>query len=69
MASLFTWKKKLKHAVNYPWQSDFNSDHPECPECGNIMDFYGHDESGDFPYGDGYWKCGNCGFTISEAAL
>lgn len=66
MANLGKWKRKLRHAVDYPWDSDIDSDHPDCPECESEMEFHGHDDSGDFPLGEGYWECGNCGFTISE---
>lgn len=69
MMRLSGWKRALKRAVDNPWSYEGNSDHPKCPECGNIMDFYGHDDSGDFPYGEGYWECDNCGFKISENEL
>ena len=55
MANLRGWKKALKNAVDYPWDSDIDSDHPECPRCGSAMDFHGHDDSGDFAFGEGYW--------------
>lgn len=67
MANLRSWKKKLGNAVYYPFdEKDFEADHPDCPKCGNTMNFYGHDENGDFSYGEGYWECGSCGFKISE---
>lgn len=69
MASLKKWKKELKNAVDYPWDSDFEADHPTCPDCGNTMNFYGHDDSGDFEYGEGYWECDSCGFKITENDL
>ena len=50
MAGLRGWKKALKNAVDYPWDSDIDSDHPKCPRCGSTMDFHGHDDSGDFDY-------------------
>jgi len=69
MARLGSWKKKLKHAVDYPSDSTIEPDHPDCPRCGNTMDFYGHDESGDFPFGEGYWRCSGCGFKVTEEDL
>lgn len=69
MANLRSWKKSLKEAVDYPWGSDINSDHPQCPHCRNTMDFYGHDDNGDFDFGDGYWECHSCGFKVTENDL
>lgn len=69
MANLNGWKKALKNAVLYPWESKIDSDHPKCPNCSSAMDFYGHDEDGDFPYGEGYWECDSCGFKVSEDDL
>lgn len=69
MAGLGKWKKALRNAIDYYWESDIDSDHPDCPECGNTMDFYGHDEKGDFPQGEGYWECSSCGFKIYEREL
>lgn len=69
MAGLRKWKKKLRDALDTPWDYDLNTDHPDCPQCGCTMDFYGHDENGDFPIGEGYWKCNSCGFQISENEL
>ena len=66
MPNLRSWKKALKYAIDNPWDSDIDSDHPDCPRCGNTMDFYGHDDSGDFDYGKGYWECSSCGFKITE---
>ena len=28
MANLGKWKRQLRHAVDYPWDSDIDSDHP-----------------------------------------
>ena len=42
------------------------SDHPYCPKCDATMNFFGHDENGDFPIGEGHWDCPNCGFTFYE---
>ena len=69
MANLRKWMKALKNAVDNPWDSNFDSDHPTCPDCGAEMDFYGHDDSGDFAYGEGYWKCSSCGFKVTEKDL
>lgn len=44
-------------------------DHPICPSCGEKMTFHGHDESGDFPYGEGYWECDGCGYKVTENDL
>ena len=33
------------------------------------MDFFGHDENGDFEYGEGYWKCEDCNYMIYEKDL
>lgn len=45
-----------------------DTDHPIC-DCGSEMNFYGHDNTGDFPYGEGLWKCDSCGFEIKEDEL
>lgn len=60
------WRDGLIDMLNDPCA---NSDHPECPNCGSIMNFYGHDEKGDFEYGDGYWECPNCHFNMTEDDL
>lgn len=69
MGNLRKWKNDLREAVDYPWDSSIDSDHPDCPHCGCTMDFYGHDETGDFVYGEGYWECNGCGFKITEDDL
>lgn len=69
MANIKKWKSQLKDAVDYPWDSAIEPDHPTCPICGEVMDFCGHDEYGDFPYGEGYWKCDSCGFKVSKNEL
>ena len=69
MANLRSWKKELKNMMNDPWDHPGDSDHPDCPRCGSTMDFYGHDDVGDFPLGEGYWECPSCGFKISENQL
>jgi len=65
MANLRQWKKELKEMIYYGGESD----HSDCPRCGTIMNFYGHDENGDFEYGEGHWDCPSCGFTITENEL
>ena len=42
-----------------------NADTPECPRCGETMQFHG----GDLPLGEGYWDCSNCGFMVKENEL
>ena len=69
MVSLQRWVKALRDAIDNPWDTDIDSDHPNCFRCGNRMVFHGHDDSGDFPLGEGYWKCDNCGFQITENDL
>lgn len=54
--------KALAEAVYY---GEGDTDHPECPECGEKMKFYG----GDRAYGDGYWECSSCGYTFTESDL
>lgn len=69
MSNLNKWKRELRNAVDEPWDSDIDPDHPECPNCGSEMEFHGHDDNGDFPAGEGYWECENCGFKVSEDEL
>lgn len=69
MANLRSWKKKLRNMLESTWDSSIDADHPDCPHCGSTMDFYGHDDDGDFPPGEGYWKCSSCGFQIREDEL
>ena len=52
--------------MNKGYAEDNCEEHPDCPKCGNIMDFHGHDGHGDFPLGDGYWECPKCKFRITE---
>lgn len=54
MVNLEKWKR-VRYAVDYPWDSDIVPDHPECLCCGSTMNFIGHDGNGDFPSGEGYW--------------
>ena len=68
MAGIGKWKKELKYATEHlPIYSSVNADHPDCPQCGGTMNFYGHDENGDFEYGEGYWECPDCGFKFTES--
>lgn len=30
---------------------------------------HGHDESGDFAFGEGYWECDSCGFKVTKDDL
>lgn len=69
MANLRVWKKNMRYMIDYPWDTDGDSDHPNCPQCESTMNFYGHDDSGDFPLGEGYWECCNCGFKVTEDEL
>lgn len=66
MANLENWKKNLKNMIEDSWDDYGDSDHPNCPHCNNIMDFYGYDDSGDFSLGEGYWECSSCNFKITE---
>lgn len=50
-------------------EGKIDSEHPECPHCGEKMNFYGHDEHGDFDYGEGYWECSSCGYKFTENDL
>ena len=69
MADIRKWKKDLKEAIDYPWDSEIEPDHPNCPRCNEKRDFFGHNYSGDFPFGKGYWECDNCGFKVTENDL
>jgi len=66
MANMRSWKNNLQNMIN---DIVADSDHPDCPKCGARMNFYGHDENGDFPLGEGYWECPDCGFSITENEL
>ncbi len=66
------WKQKLYEAVKDGGlfgDAEFNADAPPCPDCGNTMIFYGHDENGDFPPGEAYWQCPVCRYRYSEYML
>ena len=66
--SFNSWKRNLINALG-DVMTEMETDHPECPECCQTMNFYGHDDDGDFPYGEGHWDCPACGFSISEDDL
>lgn len=69
--NLRKWKKELRDNLYVSSISDtgVDTDHPYCPRCNSIMNFYGHDANGDFPIGEGYWKCSCCDFSITENEL
>lgn len=56
--------KRLARDVYYG-DTNRDTDHPKCPECGERMTFYG----GDLAIGEGHWDCENCGFTFTESEL
>lgn len=56
------FRKKL--ATDVFW-GEGNTDTPECPRCGETMQFHG----GELAFGEGYWDCSNCGFTVKEEEL
>ena len=58
-------KKWLKELAEDVYNGIGDCDHPECPECGSKMKFYG----GDRAYGDGYWECSSCGYSFTENDL
>ena len=59
------FKRKLRNMVDDPWEYG-DPDHAKCPHCKQTLSFYGHDDNGDFPLGEGYWECHSCGFKIYE---
>lgn len=65
--SIFDFMDSLIENLNDPFGE--NTDHPNCPNCGAVMNFFGHDEKGDFDYGDGYWECPECGWSFTEDDL
>lgn len=67
---LNVWKKNLNKMLEDSYTDrTLDTDHPKCPNCGTKMNFYGHDENGDYPLGEGYWKCGDCGLSVTENDL
>ena len=69
MANIGCWKNNLKNMMYAPWDNPGDSDCPDCPYCGGTMNFYGHDDNGDFPIGEGYWECPDCGYKVTEKKL
>jgi tRNA(Ile2) C34 agmatinyltransferase TiaS len=63
------WIKTLREVVKYGEDYPFSPDNPPCPDCGHEMQFFGHDENGDFPEGEGYWQCPSCRFRFYEYNL
>ena len=47
------------------YDNEEGADTPECPRCGETMQFHG----GDLAIGQGYWDCSNCGFKVEENEL
>ncbi len=62
--NLKKWKRALYEDLMDGYVRD--TDHPDCPKCGGTMNFYGHDEDGDYDEGEGYWKCSDCDFSVTE---
>ena len=69
MSNINAWIKNFKNKLEDSWDTGYDSEHPSCPCCKNTMEFYGHDENGDFPIGEGYWECHSCGYKITEDEL
>ena len=64
MGDINKWKRKMRKMLDEnSVGGNYDTDHPECPECGATMEFHGGD---DRPVGDGYWECDICGFKITE---
>ena len=66
MTNLRSWKTALRRAIDDSWEYDVDFKQPDCLRCGNTMDFHGHDDLGEFPIGEGYWECPDCGFKVTE---
>lgn len=68
--NLNKWKKELQNDLKESW-IDYTiiTDRRNCPNCNGEMIFHGHDENGDFPLGEGYWGCDECGLKVSENEL
>lgn len=62
--------RNLGKMLFYNFDGTLDTDHPTCPDCGRKMKFFGHIEIDkkiyDFPAGEGYWECKNCGFKCTE---
>ena len=54
--------KFLKELASDVYWGEGNPDNPTCPNCGAKMSFHG----GDREYGDGYWDCPGCDYTVTE---
>lgn len=54
--------RSFAEAVYY---GEGDTDHPDCPRCGDTMEFHG----GDRPYGEGYWDCSSCDYSFTEERL
>ena len=54
--------KFMKYLAEAVYYGEGNTDEPECPACKETMEFYG----GERPYGDGYWECPDCGYSVTE---
>lgn len=61
--SVTTKMKQIAHDVYW---GEGNPNHPECPKCGERMNFLGGDQ---IPIGEAIWKCPSCSFQFSEADL
>lgn len=68
MKKLDKFFTNLAYDLNWGFDDpDINTDHPECPKCGAIMNFHGQDSSGrDYAQGYAYWECDSCGFNFDE---
>ena len=58
------FKKFLKQLAEDVYYADTNrdTDHPTCPNCGGNMTFHG----GNLSYGNGYWDCERCTYNFTE---
>lgn len=51
ISNLSTWKRKLRQMLEDDADGiRQNTDHPDCPDCGSKMNFFG----GYLPVGEGY---------------
>ena len=62
---------KLAHDLDWEYDNpNINTDHPKCPNCGSIMNFYGKDNQGnEYTQGEAYWKCDSCGYSFTETQV
>lgn len=71
------WKHDLQYSINPGAVNPYDiidppfedTNHPPCPYCTVTMSFHWHDDSVDFSQGEGFWKCPNCNFSITETEL